>query len=142
MIKYILLFILGVLLSFPIIADPASYRPKIQFATGINPNDINKLDPRLLKVVNFIADYCEQNNITFVITSMIRSKERNQQVKSVSTTHVEGRAVDFSVKEKWGWTKLHTDVIFSEVEMRYNSIGAISYMGQRRTIFLMHDSVS
>lgn len=138
--KYLFVFLLAVFTSFPIVADPASYRPKIQFATDINPNDINKLDPRLLKVVNFIADYCEQNNITFVITSMIRSKERNKAVGSVSDTHTTGRAVDFSVKEKWGWTQAHIDVIFSEVEMRYNLMGAISYMGNRRTVFLMHDA--
>ena len=136
--KYIVTLVLSLILSFPIVADPASYRPKIQFATDINPNDINKLDPRLLTIVNFIADYCEQNNITFVITSMIRSKERNKAVGAVSDTHTTGRAVDVSIKEKWGWNEAKLAIVMEEVQMRYNFIGAWSFLGKQRTIILVH----
>lgn len=138
MIKY---FIIGLTcLSICATASSPSYRPNIKFASGINPNDINKIDPRLLKVVFFIAEYCENNEVTFVVTSMIRTPERNRQVKSLSTTHVDGRAVDFSVRESWGWNEAKLAILTEEVQMRYNFIGAYSYLGKQRTILLIHDA--
>lgn len=136
MLKYLTIILLG--LSICATASSPSYRPNIKFASGINPNDINKIDPRLLKVVFFIAEYCENNEVTFVVTSMIRSTQRNIEVKSKSLTHVEGRAVDFSVKEQWGWNEAKLAILMEEVQMKYSFIGAWSYMGRQRTILLMH----
>lgn len=136
MLKYLIIGL--ACLSICATASSPSYRPNIKFASGINPNDINKIDPRLLKVVFFIAEYCENNEVTFVITSMIRTAERNRQVRSVSTTHVEARAVDFSVKEHWGWNEAKLAILMEEVQMRYNFIGAWSFMGRQRTILLVH----
>jgi len=138
MAKYLIIILLGFTLS--INANPPSYRPNIKFAKDINPNDINKIDPRLLKVVFYVAEFCEQNEITFVVTSMIRSKERNSEVRSKSLTHVEARAVDFSIKEHWGWNEAKLAVLMEAVQMRYSFIGAWSYLGKQRTILLMHST--
>lgn len=123
-------------------AVPATRDYQIQYAPGINPKDFYRLDPRLIDVVEAVAQFCQKNGVQLVITSMIRTKERNLAVKSRSLTHVEGRAVDFSVKERWGWNEAKLMLLMEEMEMRFKSIGAISYMGNRRTILLIHETTS
>lgn len=140
MFKYLLTLLLLIGLFNPTIVNPSVYNPNVFFSEGINPNDIYKIDPRLRKVVDFISNFCTDNEVKFVITSMIRSAERNKQVKSVSTTHVEGRAVDFSVRERWGWNEAKLLILTEEVQMRYSFIGAYSSLGKQRTILLLHDA--
>lgn len=125
------------LILFPAFADDSS----INFAPGINPKDLQKIHPKLLQIAGFISVFCKQNRIKFVITSAIRTKERNAQVKSKSLTHVEGRAFDFSIKEKWGWTPELVWMMTEKVNKMYKQYGAFTNRPQDKQVVLFnHDA--
>lgn len=137
--RYLILVVILVIgISLPIRANPNVYKPNVYFAKDVNPNDIYKIDPRLREVVDFVSQFCVDNEVKFMITSMIRSKERNIAVGAKSVTHTEARAVDFSIKPHWGWNDAKLAILLEEVQMRYNFIGAISVLGKKRTIMLVH----
>lgn len=133
MIKYLLVLLL--------ILAPISYASApINFASGIDPKSFDKLHPKLRDIAYYIAGFCAQNNIKFVITSTIRSKERNAQVKSVSLTHVEGRAFDMSIKEQWGWNDYLILILVEKVEKIYGSYGAYSNVNGKQVLVFNHDA--
>lgn len=124
------------LLAFPAYSGDSD----INFAPGINPKDIHRIHPKLRDMLRFIAAFCKQENIKFVITSMIRTEERNKAVGSVSKTHVEGRAVDFSIKEQWGWTPELVWHITQKVIRNYKEYGAFSNVNGKQVVIFTHDA--
>lgn len=134
MIKAIVLTLC--LLIFPVFAGDSS----INFAPGINPQDLVKIHPKLKQIVAFIAAYCKENNIKFVITSAIRSPERNTEVHAVSMTHVEGRAVDFSIREELGWNANLIQDLFRKVIRNYGEYGAYSLTGGKQIVIFSHNN--
>ncbi len=119
---------------FPVFAGDSG----INFAPGINPQDLVKIHPKLRQIVAFISAYCKENNIKFVITSAIRSPERNEEVHAVSMTHVEGRAVDFSIREEWGWTPDRIQDIIRKVTRNYGEYGAFSNVNGKQVVIIAH----
>ncbi len=98
----------------------------INFAPGINPEDLKRIHPKLRDMTAYIAVFCKENNIKFVITSAIRSEQRNRELNSVSQTHVEGRAIDFSIKEQWGWNSEKLMIITDKLQKIYGQYGAFT----------------
>lgn len=126
------------LMLFPAFADDSG----INFAPGINPQDLSKIHPKLLQIVAYVAVFCKENRIKFVITSAIRTPERNKAVKSLSNTHIEGRAVDFSIKERWGWSP---DLVWSmtiKVNKMYKQFGAFTNRPEDKQVVLFNHSVN
>lgn len=128
MIRHIILIIL---FAIPAIGFPYT----INFSKGIDPTSIDRLHPKLKDIALFIAGFCEQNRVKFVVTSTIRSLERNKQVRAKSLTHVEGRAFDFSLREEHGWTQELVMLLFIKINERYGHLGAYSTNGKQVIMF-------
>jgi ribosomal protein L31 len=103
---------------------------------------LQKIHPKLLQIVNYVAVFCKENGIKFVITSAIRSKDRNTQVKSKSVTHVEGRAIDFSIKERWGWSPDLVWAMTIKVNKMYKQFGAFTNRPEDKQVVLFNHSVN
>jgi hypothetical protein len=126
------------LLTLPSFAGDSS----INFAPGINPTDLQKIHPKLLQIVSYISVFCKENRIQLVVTSAIRSKERNKLVGGVSETHTSGRAVDFSIKERWGWTPDLVWTMTIKVNKMYKQFGAFTNRPQDKQVVLFNHSVN
>ena len=113
---------------------------EITYSKGIDPNSLSKIHPKLQDMVHYISGFCQQNRIKFVITSTIRTFNRNKEVGSKSVTHVEGRAVDFSIKEVWGWTPELIMEITRQIERNYTHFGAFSAVGNKQVVIFNHDA--
>lgn len=130
MMKYLTILLLTLTIS-----SHATAPTPINYAKGIDPESFNKLHPKLQQIAYFIAGFCAQNNIKFVITSTIRSKERNAQVLAKSLTHVEARAFDFSIRESHGWTDDLLFILVDKIERNYKEVGAVTASGKQVVIF-------
>lgn len=125
------------LMLFPAFADDSS----INFAPGINPKDLQKIHPKLLQIVRYISVFCKENGVKMVITSAIRSVEQNKKVGGVSLTHVQGRAVDISIKEKWGWTDDKIMLLTLKVDQMYRQFGAFTNRPDNKQVVIFnHDA--
>lgn len=131
MIRHIILIIL---FAIPAIGFPYT----INFSKGIDPTSIDRLHPKLKDIALFIAGFCEQNGIKFVITSTIRTKERNLAVGGKSATHTEGRAFDMSIREQWGWDDYKILILVQKLEKIYGHLGAYSNMNGRQVLVFNH----
>lgn len=133
MIKYLLILLLTL--------APISYASApINYAPGIDPKSFDKLHPKLKDIAHFIAGFCAQNNIKFVITSTIRSKEKNIAVGGKSETHTSGRAFDFSLREEHGWTQDRIMLLVYQVERNYKDYGAYSLNGGKQVVIFNHSA--
>ena len=63
----------------------------IEYKDDVDPRDILKVSPLLIAVLGYVTQYCFENNLPMVITSIIRKP--NDGI-SKSTTHQDGRAFD------------------------------------------------
>lgn len=115
-----------------------AHDPYIRYSKDVNPMDILKIEPRLLSIMATISEFCKQNNITFIITSIIRDEKRNREVGGVSKTHVEGRAFDFSIRSKWGWDDKLLDRMVKLVEDKHGDYGMYG-VNRRQKIVVIHD---
>ena len=69
---------------------------------GVKPPHIGQLSevsPLLFIVIGHAMVYCHKHNLPFVVTNILEKF-------GVSTTHLDGRAIDVSVRE---WTKEHIE---------------------------------
>lgn len=57
---------------------------------GINIEDFKKVNPKLITVWGWFVNYCAKHGLECCITSIIAPKTAN----SISSTHLEGRAID------------------------------------------------
>lgn len=112
----------------------------INYAKEVNPKDLDHIHPKLKDIVTYISVFCKENRIKFVITSAIRSKERNAAVGSVSQTHVEGRAIDFSIKDRWGWRDDLVMDVTRKVIRNYGEYGAFSNVNGKQVVIFTHDA--
>lgn len=122
----------------------------IDYKEGVNNLDLNFIQPELLLLMGLINKWCADRDINFQITSIIRTKEQDQKLKAISKTHQQGRAFDFSLQEKHGWTfELIQELCNYLTELdRYQSeeltenpfynIGAISIRTSQSTPIVVH----
>lgn len=115
--------------------------PYIRRASDVDLADLLKIEPRLMSMVSTVAEFCKQNNVKFVVTSIIRTKEKNAAVHSVSMTHVEARAVDFSILPKWGWNKKLLDKLVKVIEDKHGEYGLYG-AGKKQKVILIHNAGS
>jgi hypothetical protein len=122
---------------------PLSYASApINYASGIDPASFEKLHPKLKDIAYFVASFCQQNGIKFVITSTIRTKERNRLVGGKSETHTSGRAFDFSLREEYGWTDDRIMLLVYQIERNYKEFGAYSLNGGKQVVIFNHSAES
>lgn len=115
---------------------PQSFR----YAKEVNPIDFLKLDPRIIEMIGGVAMFCKKHKITFMITSAIRTPESNAKANAKSKTHVEARALDFSIKSYWGWTPELIAKLEVYIERRYGEYGFYT-PGKKQKVILIHKVV-
>lgn len=81
--------------------------------------------------------YCQFMNKELVITATRSTMEEDRALGRVSTTHLEGRAFDISVK---GWEKEDIKEFMNRFDQIFNSWGALvkSPTGQKRVLLYDH----
>ena len=107
----------------------------INFAKDIDPTSLTKIYPQLRNIIIYIAGFCDQNRVKFVITSTIRSKKRNIEVNSKSLTHVEGRAFDMSIRPEYGWSPDLVMKLTQNIERKFGHLGAYTASGKQLLVF-------
>ena len=127
------LILILTMLTFSAVADTRAH-----FKRGVDPKEMEMIHPKLVEIVNFSIEWCRKNKARFQLTSLLRSKEDNIRVGSTSDTHVEGRAIDFSIRKEHGWTQSKLLKFQKEIEKKFGKYGAISYTGRVRTIIVYH----
>lgn len=95
---------------------------------GVIADDFTRLHPDLYQVIGWVKNYSEERGLSFVITSLISDREG---VKSISTTHADGRAFDIRIRD---WPEAEIEKIQSRLVQVYGHIGAISRETGRATI--------
>lgn len=119
----------------------AHLKQTFRYAKDVNPVDFLKLDPRIIEMIGGVAKFCKEHGITFMITSAIRSPQKNKSVGGKSVTHVEGRAIDFSIKSHWGWTPQLIKKLEAYMERRFGEYGIYAPM-KKQKIIVVHDAGS
>lgn len=125
----------------------------LRLKRGVNASDIEYMHPALIMVTGYIAMFCAKHNILFVVSSILRSKEANDRLGAVSETHVQGRALDFSLRQEHGWTdelvqKLSDNLIRlnradnmdEDIENPFKDIAAVSARDYSAKLLVVHDA--
>lgn len=101
--------------------------------SDINLEDLKDISPALLILFTHTALYCQEYNLPFVVTSV---KSDREGVREISTTHKDGRALDFSVK---GWASNHVYRFVYLTNKYFADIGAISYSDNQPRAAVYHE---
>lgn len=124
------------------------------FALGVDFREILRLTPNMQLLLSYVGFWCQQRAIDLHITSAIRSKEENAALGSKSMTHVEGRAIDFSIKSRYGWDYSKIQDLVSELNIivnqvslgivrnPYYNIGAISSTDYQQRPIVIHKNAT
>lgn len=83
------------------------------------------IHPNLMMMLGFVLNFAAERDITVCITSMIRTPEENRAVGAVSRTHIEGRALDVSLRPEFGWREEDVNELQDELERRFADIAAV-----------------
>lgn len=123
----------------------------LDYKEEVNNLDLNFIHPNLFLILGFISKYCHDNNINLVISSIIRTPEENKKLGAVSKTHIEGRAIDISLRKEHGWTyeKIQnlvndlnyitdTECYMDGRQNPFYQIGAISKSDKRQRVIVVH----
>lgn len=94
--------------------------------------DLDKLVPEFREIVLKIIEDITSQNLPLYVFETLRTKERQQYLFSQGTTktlkgkHLEGKAVDFVVKDngKWTWDNKHVATYkkLGEIVSKYDNI--------------------
>jgi hypothetical protein len=82
--------------------------------------DLQYLQPTLWLLITSVIQFAEKRNLPVVFTSIISDRGF---IKSVSTTHEDGRAIDVSTK---GWSDKNIEDCILSMEYLHGDIAAIS----------------
>lgn len=91
----------------------------------VNPYDFKHLQPATWILLTAVILYCEKNNLTLTITSLISDR---QGVKSKSNTHNTGRAFDVRRSD---WTQEEVSRFVAYFKTHYYDIGALSFKDKK-----------
>lgn len=99
---------------------------KIRIKPELDITDLLKIDPAILEMIAFTADYCLQYNLPCTITSLMEDVPGRR-----TSTHSDGRAVDFSSRS---WGDFHIARFQHEFKNRFKGKGAFNRAGEDRPI--------
>lgn len=100
----------------------------------IDLNDLQMIDPALWILITRTMLYCAEYKLPCRITSLVSDREN---VKAVSKTHEQGRAIDISTH---GWTEQHCNRFKFIMNRDYKDLGAISYSDLKARAVVYGDS--
>ena len=113
-------------------------RLPLSLSDDVRYDELLCMQPPLAMMLTFIIQWCSKNSCEVNITSLYRSPEYNKHIGAKSTTHCEGRAVDFSSSSHFGFNEKKRRELIKAVEQEFLHIGAINHVGESRPI-LHHD---
>ena len=93
---------------------------------GLDHLDLYYLDPIVLNMLAYTAEYAFQHSLPCVITSM-----REDAPGRKTSTHKDGRAIDISVK---GWNDYHIHTFIFNFQKKFKGLGAYNKAGENRPI--------
>lgn len=93
----------------------------MKFKRGVNPKDLEKLQPAAWILLLRTILYCEEHGLQCRITSLISDRGK---VKAKSRSHEEGRAFDIGIR---GWSEFHINRFAYIMNRDYEKIAAISF---------------
>lgn len=103
--------------------------------------DINltlKMHPVASLLMLYMSLWASERGLPFTVTSTVSTKDEDAKLGRVSTSHLDGRAFDISIK---GWTiDEQTDFFIDHVE-KYGHLGAYSHNGEQKLI-VIHDGTA
>ena len=92
--------------------------------------EIANLEPAMLFLLGYVAEYADQNNLKVVLTSITEKVDGR-----VSSTHSDGRGLDFSLI---GWNDLHIERLTHKINSTYKKWGT-SRTGENPKVLIVHD---
>jgi hypothetical protein len=91
-----------------------------------------KLNKVLFGILVEMGNYCQARGYDLVVTSSVSTKQEDQVLGRVSSSHREGRAVDLRTRD---WPQMFLDSFIYDFSGKYGDIGAVSSTdGKRRFI--------
>ena len=92
--------------------------------------DLLLLHPKAFSMLAYVSNFCLQNGIKLVLSSIGRTEERNREVGARSKTHVYHkvngiRAFDVSIKAAHGWNENLINELVNEISEEFEKIGAL-----------------
>lgn len=123
----------------------------IEYNRNINPGDLDYLHPSMFLMLGYVNQFCAKRGIRLVLSSIIRSRLRDQQLGAISKTHQQGRAVDISIRSVHGWTNAYvreleddlnllcdTQYLENKFPNPFYQIGAIAYGTLEQVSIVVH----
>jgi hypothetical protein len=90
------------------------------------------INKKLFSICVEMGWHCASHSVDFVLTETLTTKEEDDAIGRVSSTHREGRAVDVRTK---GWSDAFLMSFVSDFNKKYGHLGAISLAdGMRKFI--------
>lgn len=86
-----------------------------------NRERISEMHSLILMIMMASWQWCEENNLPFVVTDTVSTQAEDFLLNRKSTTHLEGRAFDFSVK---GWKAEDMGAYRAWAQERFKGLGA------------------
>ena len=106
------------------------------FKSEYNYEGFSKLHPKMQEVAKFAIDTALSLDITEpVITETLTTKEIDKALGRVSSSHSEGRAIDFRT---WNLEEYQLKDLYRILNAEYKHIGAITKLGTRQLV-VFHD---
>ena len=109
---------------------------KSAFKTELIKNRSLFLHPITLMILCDMVLWASSRGIPVSITETFTSKEEDQALNRVSSSHAEGRAFDLSTR---GWTEDQIKVFINDFDKKYGTYGAIGQSGLPALI-VRHDT--
>lgn len=89
------------------------------------------LHPVALVILFHMNLYCHNRKLRFQVTSTVSTREEDDSLNRVSSTHREGRAFDLSVKD---WSPYDIKEFIDYFDTKFGSEGALGVSGEKRLI--------
>ena len=96
------------------------------------------LTPILIHVAGDMANYCHKRGLPFIVTDTISTLENDKEIKRVSSSHRQGRAIDVSVH---GWMKNEIKDFMEFYSNKYRKIAAISKEDLKPKLIVYHNHI-
>lgn len=103
---------------------------KCKQTDGVKFSDFQYMRPRLMLVLSYISEYCKNNGMPLMITSLFTDYAGER----VSKSHEDGRAFDMSIKN---WPEREIDK-FKKHMKQFNKYGAYSRSDFKQRLVVDH----
>jgi len=102
----------------------------------IDSHRIIECHPIIVYIASGLAVWGNSNNVPILFTSSVTSIFEDGQLKRVSSTHRDGRAIDVSTK---GWTPKYVEEALKFLNSGFSQFAALGPNGENRLV-VHHDS--